>query len=186
MARRFLDRLYEAALALSALALAVIAVLVAVQVAGRIIDRAALALGAPAPGITVTSLAEIGGFLFVGAVFLALPGTLRAGGHVRVTMLAQALRGTPRRVLAALVLIAALALTGFALQSSWAQLVDSWMFSAVSYGMIKIPLWIPQAVMTLGLAIFLIALADEVLAILRGATPAFLAAEDSKETPDGH
>lgn len=186
MARRFFDRLYEVSLTLSALALAAIATLVAVQVAGRIIDRAALALGAPAPGIVVTSLAEIGGFLFVGAVFLALPGTLRAGGHVRVTMLARGVRGAARRALTALVLIAAVGMTGFALQSSWAQLVDSWTFDAVSYGMIKIPLWIPQAVMTLGLGVFLVALADEALATLRGATPAFLAAEDSKETPDGH
>jgi TRAP-type C4-dicarboxylate transport system permease small subunit len=186
MTRRFFDRLYEVSLALSALALAVIAALVAVQVAGRIIDRAALALGAQPPGVVVTSLAEIGGFLFVGAVFLALPGTLRAGGHVRVTMLARGLRGAPRRALTALVLIAALGITGFALQSSWAQLVDSWAFDAVSYGMIRIPLWIPQAVMTLGLGVFLIALADEVLTILRGGTPAFLAAEDSREGPDGH
>ena len=46
---------------------------------------------ADAIGLQVPSLAEIGGFLFVAAAFLALPATLRAAGHVRVTMLAKAL-----------------------------------------------------------------------------------------------
>lgn len=184
--RRFFDGLYEAALGLAALTLTVIAALVTVQVAGRIIDRAALTLGAEPPGIVVTSLAEIGGFLFVGAVFLALPGTFRAGGHVRVTMLARALPGSAARALTLLVLIAALGLALFALWSSGAQALDSWKFNSVSYGMIKIPLLIPQAAMTLGLSIFCIALFDDVITLLRGGTPAFAQAEDTREGPDGH
>ncbi|MGF6859886.1 TRAP-type C4-dicarboxylate transport system permease small subunit [Rhodobacteraceae bacterium MBR-64] len=184
--RRFLDGLYEAALGLAALTLAVIAALVTVQVAGRIIDRAALALGIDPPGIVVTSLAEIGGFLFVGAVFLALPGTFRAGGHVRVTMLARAISGSAARALTFVVLIAALGLALFALWSSGAQALDSWTYGAVSYGMIKIPLLIPQAAMTLGLFIFCIALLDEAITLLGGRNPAFLQAEDAREGPDGH
>ena len=183
--RRALDLVYSAALVASALALVSIAVLVFVQIGGRILDRALLAGGREALGIQVPSLAEIGGFLFVAAAFLALPATLRAAGHVRVTMLARALPAPLARALTLLVLGAALGLAGFATWHSWLQALDSWQFNSVSFGMIRIPLWIPQGAMTLGLGIFAVALLDEFVATARGATPAFLAAEGARGIDDG-
>ncbi|MFQ6547768.1 TRAP transporter small permease [Aestuariibius sp. 2305UL40-4] len=185
--RRALDLTYAAALAASAVALVTIAVLVFVQILGRILDRALLALGQEAIGLQVPSLAEIGGFLFVAAAFLALPGTLRAAGHVRVTMLARALPAPLAKGLTILVLAAALALAGFASWHSWLQVLDSWQFESVSFGMIPIPLWIPQGAMTLGLVLFALALADELLTALRGETPAFAAAESGRSLDEaGH
>ncbi|MCU4653232.1 TRAP transporter small permease [Roseibacterium sp. SDUM158016] len=178
--RRALDTLYAAALVASALALVTIAVLVFVQIGGRILDRVILATGGTALGIQVPSLAEIGGFLFVGAAFLALPGTFRAAGHVRVTMLARALPPLLDRGLTVLVLAAALGLASFAAWHSWLQALDSWQFNSVSFGMIPIPLWLPQGVMTVGLAIFAVALLDELLTALRGGTPAFITAERAR------
>jgi TRAP-type C4-dicarboxylate transport system permease small subunit len=178
--RRILDHVYGAALVASAAALVAIATLVFIQIAGRILDRIVLALGGEAIGLQVPSLAEIGGFLFVAAAFLALPATLRAAGHVRVTMLAKALPGPLAHGLTALVLAGATGLAGFAAWHSWLQVVDSWQFNSVSFGMIPIPLWIPQGAMTLGLAIFAVALLDELVAALRGGTPAFVAAEAAK------
>jgi TRAP-type C4-dicarboxylate transport system permease small subunit len=187
MIRRLLDRLYDAGFVLAALALVAIAVLVLVQVTGRVIDKAMLAIGQEPVGIAITSLSEFGGFLFVGAVFLALAGTLRAAGHVRVTMLTQSVPPGLRRALAGLVLVLALGLGGFALYSTGVQAWDSWTFDAVSFGMAKFPLWIPQGVMVLGLVIFWIALLDEALAVLRGQDPAFLRAEAEKQgKTDGH
>lgn len=181
--RRALDLTYATALVASALCIVTIAVLVFVQIGGRIVDRTLLATGREVIGIQVPSLAEIGGFLFVAAAFLALPATLRAAGHVRVTMLAKALPGGAARVLTVIVLAAALALAAFAAWHSGLQALDSWQFNSVSFGMVRIPLWIPQGAMTLGLAIFVLALADELLAALRG-TPAFVAAENAR-TIDG-
>lgn len=175
--RRALDLTYATALVLSALALVTIAVLVFVQIGGRVLDRILLLTGGEARGIAVSSLAEIGGFLFVAAAFLALPATLRAAGHVRVTVLARVLPAALARGLTALVLAAALALAVFATWHSWLQALDSWQFNSVSFGMIPIPLWIPQGAMTVGLAIFAIAILDELVATLSGRTPAFVAAE---------
>ncbi|MET4104255.1 TRAP-type C4-dicarboxylate transport system permease small subunit [Roseovarius sp. MBR-78] len=187
MIRRLLDRLYDAGFVLAALALVAIAVLVLVQVAGRVIDKTLLALGQAPLGIAITSLSEFGGFLFVGAVFLALAGTLRDAGHVRVTILTQSVPPGLRRVLAGLVLLLALGLGGFALYSAGVQAWDAWAFNAVSFGMARFPLWIPQGVMVLGLAIFWIALLDEALVVLRGGVPAFLRAEAAKQgKTDGH
>ena len=178
--RRALDLLYAACLVASAACLVAIASLVFVQIGGRILDRVLLSLGAAAQGIQVPSLAEIGGFLFVAAAFLALPATLRAAGHVRVTILARLLPPGPGRIATALVLAAALALACFAAWHSGLQALDSWQFDSVSFGMIPIPLWIPQGVMTFGLAVFAVALADELAAALRGGTPAFVAAEAAR------
>jgi hypothetical protein len=63
--RRALDLTYAAAMVASAAALVTIAVLVFVQIAGRILDRVLVAAGREAIGLQVPSLAEIGGFLFV-------------------------------------------------------------------------------------------------------------------------
>lgn len=187
MLRRTLDRIYDAGFVLAALALVAIAALVLVQVAGRVIDRSLIAAGFEPLGIAITSLSEMGGFLFVGAAFLALAGTLRAGGHVRVTMLTDTLPAPLARFLAALVLLAALGLCGFALYSAFVQARDSYTFEAVSFGMAKVPLWVPQAVMVAGLALLALALADELLMVLRGQTPASRRAELAKKGgPDGH
>ena len=178
--RRALDRLYAAALVAAAFAMVAIAVLVLVQIGGRLLDRVLMAAGEPALGIQIPSLAEIGGFLFVASSFLALAGTLRAGGHVRVTLLAGALPAAVTRGLTALVLAAALGLALFATWHAGLQTLDSWQFDSKSFGMIAIPLWIPQGAMTLGLVIFAVALLDELATALRGASPAFVAAEAAR------
>lgn len=183
--RRTLDLVYAMALVASAATLVAIAVLVFLQISGRILDRIILATGGEALGLQVPSLAEIGGFLFVGAAFLALPATLRSADHVRVTMLARALPAPLARAQTILILAVALALAIFAAWHSAVQVQDSWAFNSVSFGMIRIPLWIPQGVMTLGLVLFAVALADELILALRGKTPAFIAAEGARSIDQG-
>ncbi|TDK49808.1 TRAP transporter small permease [Antarcticimicrobium luteum] len=180
--RRTLDRLYEAALWLAAVTFALIAVLVLLQIVGRLIDRAARALALPPLGWTIPSLAEFGAFLFTGAVFLGLAGTLQAGSHVRVKLLVQALPGRPARWLSVAVCAAAAALAGFAAWSSALQALDSLEFGSVSYGTIPIPLAIPQGVMTAGLGLFCLALTDAMATLARGGEPAHQAAETRTET----
>lgn len=182
MLRRFLDSIYATGLWGACLAMIAIAVLVFAQIIGRMIDRVLILSGAAPLGLAIPSLSDFGGFLFVAAATLALPATLRAAGHVRVT-LTLALAG-PRvgRFLTVLVLVLALGMAGFAAWHSAAQMWDSWSFNVVSFGMVKVPLWVPQAVMTTGFALLVLALADELLAALRGADPAFRKAEAERST----
>lgn len=179
--RTFLERLYAGALMMAALAIIAIAALVLVQVIGRVVDRVALATGSESFGIAVPSLAEIGGFLFVGSVFLALAGTFRSAGHVRVTMLVRIAGPKTQHALTLLALSMAVALAGFAAWNSGVQALDSWRFESVSYGMVRIPLWAPQGFMTLGLAVFLVALVDDLVVALAGRIPAFRHAETTRE-----
>lgn len=179
--RRLLDGIYEAGLISACAAMAAIAVLVLAQVLGRITDRVAQVLGLEPLGLSIPSLAEIGAFLFVGAACLALPSTLRAGGHVRVTLLQGSSGPRLRRFLNSTVLLASLGLCGFAAWHSGAQAYDSLAFNTVSYGMVRIPLWIPQGAMTLGFGLLALALADEVAALVRGGEPALETVEQSRQ-----
>lgn len=183
--RRVLDHIYNAALGAACLAMIAIAVLVFAQILGRIIDRALILSGAHPLGLAIPSLSDFGGFLFVAAATLALPATLRAAGHVRVTLALALLGSRVGGVLTVAVLAIALALAGFAAWHSGVQMWDSLSFNTVSFGMVKVPLWIPQGVMTLGFGLLALAVLDELLSALRGQTPAFRLAE-AKRSEGGH
>jgi len=183
--RRMLDAVYGTGLVAACAAMVAIAALVGAQILGRVADRLLLGLGREPWGLAIPGLSEIGGFLFVAAAMLALPATLRAGGHVRVTLLAGVLRGPAGRGAAVLVLLAALVLAGFAAWHSGVQALDSWTFNTRSFGMVRTPLWIPQAVMTLGLGLLVVAVLDELVAVLRGRTAGYQAAE-AERAGGGH
>lgn len=183
--RKALDAVYSTALGLACLSMVAIAALVLVQILARVLDRALILFGASPIGFTVPSLSTFGGFLFVAAATLALPATLRAGGHVRVSLLLNIGGPWVQRGLTVLVLLAALGLAGFAARYAGALAMDSWQFNTRSFGMIPVPLWIPQGVMTLGFVLLAVALLDELLACLRGQTPSFQRAEDARGL-EGH
>lgn len=183
--RRALDALYQASLFAACAAMVAIAGLVLVQITGRVLDRVLLSLGFDGVGLTVPSLAEIGGFLFVGAACLALPATFRSGGHIRVTLARGIMGPRTARVMSILVLAAALALATFAAWHSYEQAADSFKFNSVSFGMVRIPLWIPQGVMALGFGLLALAVLDELLCALKGHEPAHEQAEKA-QSGGGH
>ena len=183
--RRILDAVYAGALAVACLAMVAIATLVLAQIVMRVLDRVIALAGATPLGLTIPSLSDFGGFLFVASATLALPATLRAGGHVRVSLLLNMGGAGVQRALTLAVLALAIALAGFATWHLGAQALDSWRFNSVSFGMVKVPLVWPQAVMTLGFGLLLVALIDEFLTALGGKTTSFAQAEADRST-GGH
>lgn len=171
--RKALNILYQAATALAACCLLVIATLVALQVLGRMVDWALLNLGMEPLRFQVPSLAEIAGFLLVGASFLALAGTLRNNDHIRVSMLLQAVPAGAARLLNIWVIVVAFALAAFFTWNAAQLALDSYAYNETSYGVIPIPLVYPQAIMTLGLLVFTISLLDDLLVALTGGAPSF-------------
>lgn len=166
--RRFLDSLYRLGGYISALQLMVIMVMVVLQVSGRILDKALLTLGIDALGLQVPGLAELAGFLLLGATFTGLAYTLTVGGHIRVDLLHRALPEKVQRALDIVVVVIALAITSFATWFSVLLTYDSYDFGDVSIGMVPVPLWIPQAVMVVGLVWLLIALLDALVGLITG------------------
>src|SRR5690606_35690014 len=145
--RRLLEGLYTVSDWTAMAALAAIAVLVMAQVLGRVIDAILVAFGQAPFGFLVPSLAEIAGFLLVAASFLALSGTMRAGAHIRVTLGIASLPPHVRRPAEIVVLGVAAALAIFFFCYAVLLVRDSYRFGEVSYGIIPVPLWIPQAAM---------------------------------------
>lgn len=177
--RRALDSLYGAALWLAVACLVAIAVLVMLQVFGRLLDAALIMLGQPRYGFNILSLPEIAGFLLAGASFLALAGSLKAGAHIRVTL---ALSFMPAAARHAAEIVALLVATACAAWAAWflgTMAFDSWRFNELSVGILPIPLWIPQAATFAGAALLAIAFADELLRVLRGQDPTYRAPEDA-------
>jgi TRAP-type mannitol/chloroaromatic compound transport system permease small subunit len=183
--RNFLDRLYSVSLGFAAFSLLVIAALVSVQIAGRIADAAMGLVGLAPYNLTILSLSEIAGYLLAGASFLALAGTLKAGIHVRMTMVIDNLGTTARRI----VDLAGLALGAvFSGYMTWhvAQLVrDSWTFGEVSGGVVAVQLAYPQAVVAIGLLILTVAFIDELVITILHGNPSFTAIEQRVSVADG-
>lgn len=158
--RRLLDGLYLGAGVAGALAIFLIFLLVGVQVSARLIDALMRFMGLRAFGFIVPSIAEICGFLLAAGSFLALPYTLIRGGHIRIGMVVDRLPAGIRRYTEALVGLAAAAIAAYAALALGRLTLKSLSFNDVSYGIIPIPLALPQGLMTLGLIVLAIAILD--------------------------
>lgn len=177
--RRALDGLYLLSGALGAAFIAGICLVVLLQVGANLLDTVVAAFGGRAPGLLVPSYAEFAGFFLAAASFLALPYTLRTGGHIRVTLIIQRLSGRPRRAVelwcTGLAAVLAVYFAFFTVMLVW----DSFRFGDLSPGLVPVPLWLPQSAVALGLVILAIALIDEFCAVARGANPSYEGQEDA-------
>jgi TRAP-type C4-dicarboxylate transport system permease small subunit len=177
--RRALDTLYRVSLGISALCLVAIAVMVGAQLAARSLDGTLALLNLPRTEFVILSLDEIGGYLLAAASFFALGGTLKAGAHIRVTLVLVALGERTRRYveLWAFGFAATVSgyMTGHLANFAWV----SYRFHEVSPGVIRVPLVYPQAAMAVGALILTIALVDELFIVARRGRPSFRSAEDA-------
>ncbi|HET9715464.1 MAG TPA: TRAP transporter small permease subunit [Pseudolabrys sp.] len=177
--RPALDWVYRGALWASALCLVAIAVLVGVQLGARLIDGVLALLHLPRTEFVLLSLNEICGYLLAAASFLALGGTLKAGAHIRVTLVLAALSEKRRRYVElwafGFAAAACAYMTGHLASFAWV----SFRFHEVSPGVVRVPLAYPQAAMSLGALILTIALLDELSVVATRGRPSFRAAEDA-------
>jgi TRAP-type C4-dicarboxylate transport system permease small subunit len=177
--RRFLDALYHVTLWFAALCLVAIALMVGVQIAVRLIDGALALVHLPRTGFIILSLNEICGYLLAAASFLALAGTLKAGVHIRVTMLLGALSEGARRYVEVWAFGFAAFASGY---MTWNLANFAWVsfrFHEISSGVIKVPLAYPQASMAFGALILTVALLDELVEVITRGRPSFRGAEEA-------
>jgi TRAP-type C4-dicarboxylate transport system permease small subunit len=171
MMRTALDWIYRSALWLSALCIVAIAVIVGLQLFGRIVDKVLELLGLPAYGFVILSEAEIAGYLLAAASFLALAGTLKANAHIRVAMLLTTLGEGARRWAEMWALGFSFAFSAFMTWHIGTFAYYSWKFNEVSPGLVAVPLVYPQAAMTGGALLLAVAFAEELLTVMRGGRP---------------
>lgn len=162
---RALDRLYDAAGALAAVAVLLICAVVSAQVALNVLAR----LGGPGWSWTIPSYADFAGFALAAASFLALAHTLRRGAHIRVTLVTARLPVEAQRAAALAVSGAAAAFAGYATWYVGSLVGESWHYGDTSSGIVAVPIWIPQVPVFLGLALLTVALVHTLVEVAGGA-----------------
>jgi TRAP-type C4-dicarboxylate transport system permease small subunit len=117
--------------------------------------------------VLVPAAEEIAGYLMAAATFLALAYTLRCGGHIRVTLMIGRFGPRARRWQETLVLTVALPLVAALAWWSVGLVTESLQYGDRSSGHLAVPLWIPQTPMALGLILCTVAVADELVTLVR-------------------
>lgn len=172
--RRILDAFYAGCMTVAALATVCILITVTAQIFGRLL------------GIIVPSAPDIAGYSMAASSFMALAYTLREGGHIRVSLLVSNLGRRARRITEGAGLSLALSITTFFTIYLILLVLESHHYGDVSSGIVPIPIWIPQCFLAFGLFALGVALADELVSVVRGRTPGYLENQlDPLEVPNG-
>ncbi len=166
--RRFLDRLYYLSGAFAALCLAAICVMMLAQAFGR------------EAGILIRGAEDITAWLTAASAFFALGHTFRHGELVRVGLWLDMLQTRSRWLAEIFSLGVTVAFSSYMLWSVARFVYESWKLDEVAQGLIRVPIWIPQMSLVLGVLIFLIAVVDELLVVLRKEKPAYQVAEEAR------
>ena len=166
--RRALDLLYDASAAFAAACLAAICVVMLGQAFGREV------------GLLVRGADDITAWLCAAASFFALGHTFRKGELVRMGLCIEMLGPRARRWAELVALSITTVCVGYMTWAATSFVYDSWKFNEVAQGLIKMPIWIPQLSFALGVLILLIAVLDELIAVLRNRPPAYQVAEEER------
>lgn len=160
--RRFLDRTYDGAGYLAGLCILAILVLMIGASAGREL------------GLRVGGANDIVSWLCAAAAFLAMAHTFRYGDFVRVTLLTEKLPKRVARTLEVGALFVATLAVGYLAWWACQFTYESWKINDIAGGMVAIPIWIPQTTFVVGSLLFLTAVVDELVNVLRGGVPTYV------------
>jgi TRAP-type C4-dicarboxylate transport system permease small subunit len=181
--RNALDTLYRISGFLAVVFLAAICIIVMGQVILNIINVIGGAVTGTAFGLVIPSYAEFAGFFLAAGSFFALAPTLKAGGHIRVSLVIQKMSPKTRHIAEIWSLLIASSLVAYFTYNMWMLIYESYEFGDMSTGMIPVEIWIPQVPLGVGLTILLIALVDELVVVLSGGVPSYEGI-DVEEIPD--
>lgn len=168
-ARKALDALYSISGGIAAVALALTAVIMLVQVVTR------------ETGILFRGADDIVAWLCATSAFFALGHTFRQGELVRMMLAIDRLDERKRWIAEVFALTITTAFVGYMCFAVVKFVYESWQFNEVAQGLLRIPIWIPQLAFAFGVIVFLIAVVDEFAAVLRHETPAYIRAEEERK-----
>jgi len=165
MFRKILNGLYNVCGVLACISLLMTGAIITAQIVGRFMN------------VLIPSADEFAGYAMAFSTFLGLAYTFRANGHIRVTLLTQRLERTRRRKLEAFVLALAAAVMAYFTWYNIDMAYSSYDFGEVSTGLVPIPLWIPQAVISFGVMLMTVSVVEELIVLLRGGNPTYTRVE---------
>jgi TRAP-type C4-dicarboxylate transport system permease small subunit len=160
--RRLLDALFEWTGRLAALFVLAIFVLMIFASIGRM------------AGWRVGGVNDIVAWCCAAASFFAMAHAFKHGDFVRVTLLIDRLAPGPKRLLEITSLGIAAVAVGYLAWWAARFTYESWEFKDIAGGMVPIPIWIPQLSFVIGSVLFVVAVLDELVIVLRGGTPTYV------------
>ena len=143
-----LDWYFRVTVALAALCFVAVAALVAYQLGGQVLPY------------VPRSADEFAGYCMGASAFLGLADALRAGEHIRVTLISSRLASGARRASEWLALTIGLALSAWMAWYMVRMTLVSWSLDDRSSGLIALPMWIPQGAMAWGAVAFVVAMLE--------------------------
>ncbi|ESR25917.1 TRAP transporter small permease subunit [Lutibaculum baratangense] len=99
-------------------------------------------------------LDEFVGYGVAATTFLALGYSLENGSLIRVNLVLGRLSGRPRRILEALSAVGALFIISMLIWFFWLSVSRNWTRGRVSSSIAEVPMWIPEGLVLVGLAVF--------------------------------
>ena len=131
-------------------------------------------------GISLTGTDDLVSWMCAAAAFLPMASAFRRGDFVRMLLVLEKLSPSQRRYAELLALLIAFVAT--AVLAGWAifGVYESWRFDEMSIGLLVVPIWIPQLPFAFGALVLLIAVIDELAAVLQGRRPAYQVAVDER------
>jgi TRAP-type C4-dicarboxylate transport system permease small subunit len=160
--RKTLDAVYDGAGAIGALFILAIFLLMLYASAGRM------------AGFRVGGVNDIVAWCCAAASFFAMAHAFKHGDFVRVTLLLEKVPPGVRRVLEVLSLAIAAAAVSYLAWWAVKFTYESYEFKDMASGLVVIPIWIPQVSFVLGALLFVVAVLDELVIVLRGGTPTYV------------
>lgn len=127
---------------------------------------------------------EYSGYALSAMIYLSLGFTFNEGAHIRITFLNDALPKAAKRWLEVILLTAATFVMSVASIAVWQMVVTTQQRGTVAYTPAETPLYIPQAIMFVGLMIFLLQIVANLLGQLAFADPHTL--HNNADNPDAH
>ena len=158
--RAALDTGYRLCGWLSAFFIILILAVVIGQVFLNIVDAISGMVAGQAIRLLIPSYADLSGFFLAAGTFFGMAYTFRTDGHIRVNLVISRLPKNLKRVTELICLGTALCVAILICNEAFRLAYDSWIYGDSSYGLIAIPIWLPQSSFVLGTAAFAIAITD--------------------------
>jgi TRAP-type C4-dicarboxylate transport system permease small subunit len=166
--RRVLDAAYAAAAGLAALSLLLIFAVMTAQMALRQF------------GVQLPAADDVSAYLCVSTTFFALAATFKRGELIRVGMALDRLRPGARWVAEVAALVLAAAMVGYVVYWTAQDTLFSLEIEEMSQGTVAIPIWVPKLAMPIGAGLLLVAVVDELVSVLGGGKPSYVAAAEAR------
>jgi len=120
------------------------------------------------PGLpSLRFVEEYAGYLFVAVTFFGLGDTFVAGGHVRVSLFTQWLRGRTALLLEVVVTIVGLLIVSLLTYFAWKIFWASYVSGERAQTMMQTEVWIPRSVMVPGYVIFLLQMLQHLIVTVK-------------------